>query len=317
MKLRFIVPFPDTDYYLSQILIQNNNFEKFGYDVETHFVAGICYGKINPHLQRIVDSGLLKSTWHIYFDERTGEERRYSASLKDHLMYRYFKEFPEEKDNYYFLADPDMIFLEPFDFTPYMDGKTWWGSDTSSYMNLAYFRQKGEGFFEEMCDHVGISPELVIANDKNIIGANYLTVNNTAEFWERIYKKAAETYNWLGTIQPKYFKPEMGFWFQSFCTEMFLIIWELWKDGVETKHDENWNFHWTNSWVKDKKHKIFHLAGEASQDQSKTVHYAKRAYEHRSPFNKDYSMIHPDSLTNLYINEIVETARKYPSLVWD
>jgi hypothetical protein len=314
-RMKFIVPIPDSSYYIQQALIQINNFAKYGYDSETHYLIGIIYEKVNPHIVKIAESGLTKAHFHFYRDGRTAEERRYSASLKPHLMYRYFKEYPEEYKHPYVYLDPDLIFMEKFDFTPFLNDNHWYGSDTASYMNVNYIKSKGEGLLEDMCNFVGIDPAIVIANDNSIIGAQYVTKNNTAEFWESVYKKSSQAYIYLNSIQAKYFKPEMTYWLQIWCTEMWITVWECWKRGVETRAHKDFEFHWANHNAKDRKHKMFHNAGISEQDQSKTKHYAKRAYEHVTPFNKELP-VSEESLSMEYVKEIKETEKNYPTLIW-
>lgn len=314
MKIKFIVPIPDSSYYIQQALIQCNNFSKFGYDADTHYVVGIVRGTPNVNVIRIAQSDLLKAKFHLYQDQR--ESKIYSASLKPYLMYRYFSDYPQEKDNIYIYLDPDVIFLEPMDFSKYIDGDAWYGSNTGSYLDSKYIKPKGEGLLEEMCAFAGIDPNVVVANDNNIIGAQYLTKNNTAEFWKDVYQNSYRMYKFVNGLKGKYFKPEMKFWLQVWTTEMWITLWELWKRGIETKHTSEWDFHWADHKMKDRRHKIFHNAGIAEQDQAKTEHFAKRAYEHKTPFNKVLP-VSENSLSILYVNEIRDTEKNYPSLIWD
>ena len=331
MKVKFIIPIPDTDYYIHQVLIQINNFAKLGYDIDAHYLIGVVYGKLNEHVRKIADSSKIKAKFHFYIDGREAQEKSYSASLKPYLVYRYFQQHPWEKDCAYVYLDPDVIFLEKFDFTPYLNDDKWYGSDVASYIDSSYIKQKGgDEFLKEFTEHAGVSPELIIAHDKNCIGAQYITKNNTPEYWLGVYKKSAETFNYINTRHSHYFKKEMIHWLQVWTMEMWITLWELWRTGVETIPDSEWEFHWANHLMKDKKHKIFHNAGIAEQDQSKAIHvagiteqdlpkiihYAKRAYEHQSPFNKDLP-VSEESMSYLYVKEIKEVEVNYPDLVWD
>lgn len=317
MKVKFIIPIPDTSYYIWQVLVQINNFAKYGYDIDAHYLIGVVYGDINPHIRKMADSPDIKSKFHLYVDDRDGSDKVYSASLKPYLMYRYFKDHPWEKDCAYVYLDPDVIFLEKFDFTPFLNDDIWYGSDVGSYLNTSYIKQKGgDELLKDFADHAGISTELVMANDDNCIGAQYITKNNTPEYWLSVFKKSADVYSYLLGRQSYYFKKEMIYWLQIWTTEMWTTVWELWLSGVKTKHTEEWEFHWANHNMKDKKHKIFHNAGVAEQDQSKTIHYAKRAYENQTPFNKELP-ISKESLSYEYVKEIKETEINYPDLIWD
>ena len=317
MKVKFIIPVPDTDYYLWQVLVQANNFKKWGYDIDTHYLIGVVYGSPNPHALSIAESPDIKAKVHLYVDKREQHEKSYSASLKPYLMYKYFEQYPWEKDCAYVYLDPDVIFLEEFDFTPYLNDGDWYGSDVASYIDSNYIKQKGgDEFLNEFARHAGISPEVVVSHDKNCIGAQYITKNNTPEYWLGVYKKSAETFNYINTRHSHYFKKEMIHWLQVWTMEMWITLWELWGKGVLTIPRPEWEFHWANHLVKDRKHKIFHNAGIADQDQSKTIHFAKRAYENKTPFNKDLP-ISKDSLSYLYVLEIKDTEENFKELIWD
>jgi len=319
MKVKFIIPLPDTNYYLWQAIVQMNNFKKWGYEVDTHYLIGVVYGTPNPHALDMANSPEVKAKVHLYIDEREGQEKAYSASLKPYLMYRYFKDNPWEKDCAYVYLDADVIFLEAFDFTPYLNDDIWYGSDVGSYINSGYIKQKGgDELLKDFTEHAGVTPELITANDDNCIGAQYITKNNIPEYWFDVYKKSAETYNYMNSRQNYYFKSEMIYWLQIWTMEMWLTIWELWRIGVQTEHTEDWEFHWANHMVKDRKHKIYHNAGIAEQDQTKTEHFAKRAYENKTPFNNPLvDIVSKDSLSYMYVTEIKESEKNYPSLVWD
>lgn len=312
-KVKFIVPLPDVFYYDWHLLPQINNFSKYGYDEDTHYLVGVFNNNASENIRKMADSPKIKSKFHFYMDERTEQERAYSASLKPFLMYKYFQQHPWEKDCAYVYLDPDVIYLDKFDFTPFLDDDIWYGSDVGSYLDSNYIKQKGgDELLNEFCEQAGISPELVIANDKNCIGAQYLTKNNTPEFWKEVYQKSSKCYVYLNSRRDYFFKPEMTYWLQIWTNEMWLTIWQLWLNGVETKHTNEWCFHWGNHFQKDKTHKIFHNAGVA--DPNEQFHFSKTAYQ-VSPFNKDIPTSQ-ESLSYEYVKEIKEAEVAFPDLIW-
>jgi len=310
MKIKFIIPYPDVPYYCWQILVQINNFRKLGYEVDTHYICCYFNNNVSPMTKSFVESDKIKAHFHLYPDDR--DIKNYPASMKPYMMYKYFQEFPEEKENIYVYLDADVIFLEPFDFTPFVNDDIWYGSDVGSYINSGYINQKGEGLLQEMCDFVGIDKKTVTDNDNNCIGAQYITKNNTADFWYDVYENSSKLYVHLQGRQSHYFKPEMIHWLQIWTMEMWLTLWELWRRGVKTKHTESWNFHWANHSKKDKKHIIYHNAGVTENDGK---HFSKIHYQ-SSPFNKEI-LCSEDSLSYLYKLEVLDTQKHYPDLVWD
>jgi len=308
-KLKFIVPFPDVNYYCWQVLVQINNFKKFGYDIDTHYLVGVFNKTPSKNVLKISEFEKVKSTFHFYIDER--DNVSYTASLKTYLMSKYFQQHPWEKDNIYVYLDPDVIFLREVNWDPYMQDDTWYGSDTGSYLDSKYIKSKGDGLFEVMCKSANINPQLVISNDENIIGAQYITKNNTFDFWDKVWRKSTEMYNYLKNLEKDYFKPEMKHWLQIWTMEMWVTIWELWKSGIKTKHHNDLCFHWANHMLKEEKHAIFHNAGVTENDGK---HFSKIHYQN-SPFGKNIKCS-PDSLSSKYKQEVIETEKCFKDIIW-
>ena len=191
-KVKFIVPLPDSSYYLWQILVQINNFRKLGYEIDTHYP--VCYFNDKPSdiLNSMINSNNIKSEFHLYKDNR--EDKTYSASMKPWLMSQYFKEFPEEKNCVYIYLDPDVIFFEHLNIDEYIDDDIWYESNTCSYLDSKYIKSKGEQLFYDMCDIVNVDPQKVIDNDFNCGGAQYITKNNTFEYWNEVEKTSVILY---------------------------------------------------------------------------------------------------------------------------
>lgn len=313
MKVKFIVPLPDVPYYLWQMLVQINNFAKYGYDIDTHYLIGCFNNTTNPISRKMAESGLIKAKIHFYRDEREKAEQEYRASLKPYLMYKYFEQHPWEADCAYVYLDPDVIFLDRFNFEPFLNDNIWYGSDVGSYLDSKYIMSKGGiQLIAEFCGVAGIATDLVVRNDKNCIGAQYITKNNTANFWKNVFKKSTLCYNYLIKRQDVYFRPEMQYWLQTWTSEMWTTIWEAWNMGIQTKVLNEMCFHWANHKIKDRNHIIFHNAGVA--DPNEKFHFSKTAYG-ISPFNKEIPTSE-ESLSYLYVKEIKETEVNYKELIW-
>lgn len=307
-KVKFIIPLPDTSYYLWQVLVQINNFRKLGYEIDAHYP--VCYFNDEPSkvLKELSQSVNIKSKFHLYADTR--EDKSYSASMKPWLMAQYFKEFPEEKENVYIYLDPDVVFLKPLNWYKYTNDDIWYESDTCSYLSSKYIKSKGEQLFIEMCDIVGISPDLVIENDSNCGGAQYITKNNTYELWNEIEKTSVPLYKHMIDTANKY-KPEGELYsIQAWTSEMWTTNWVAWKHGIKTKCEDDLDFHWANHRIDELRHHIYHNAGVVENDGE---HFAKTAYQ-KSPFNKEIKG-KPDSISYKYIEEIKDTEYNFPELV--
>lgn len=307
-KVKFIIPLPDSSYYLWQILVQINNFRKIGYEIDTHYL--VCYFNNKPSdtLLALSNSDNIKSTFHLYADKR--EDKIYSASMKPWLMSQYFKDFPEEKENIYIYLDPDVIFFKPLKIDKYLDDDIWYESDTCSYLDSRYIKSKGEQLFIEMCDIVGISPDIVTENDKNAGGAQYITKNNTFEYWEEVEKTSHPLYKHMIDTASKY-KPEKELYpIQAWTSEMWTTNWCLWKRGINTKCIHELDFHWANHKMVELTHDIYHNAGVTDNNGE---HFAKTVYQ-KSPFNVE-TKGSKDSLSYKYIEEIKDTEINFPELI--
>ncbi|MBN2661601.1 MAG: hypothetical protein JXR54_10070 [Tannerellaceae bacterium] len=310
-KIKFIVPYPDVPYYCWQVLVQAANFQRFGYDVDTHYLCGAFNGVVSKQTQSFIYSDKIKSRFHIYQDSRTAEEKKYTASLKPWLMAQYFAEFPEEKDSVYVYLDPDVIFLNDIDWNQFLGDDVWYEADTRSYLSVAYTKSKGDGLLEEMCENVGVDKSLIVSNDDNCGGAQYVIKNNTAELWDKVWRKSCALYNHLITREKHYFKPEMVYWYQVWQTEMITTNWMAWDNGIETKIDKRLDFNWANHPVSGKKHDIMHYAGVAKED---GVNFCKVTHQ-SSPFKKEITCS-KRSLSYYVVEEIKNAERLFGDIVW-
>jgi len=307
-KIKFIVPFIDKPYYLWQILVQVNNFRKMGYEQDTVFLGTTFANMVTPELQKMIDSSDIKAKFVLYPEDRL--IRRYPASLKPRTMAKYFRDYPEEKDTVYVYLDPDVIFLRPIDFSLYVNDDIWYESDTCSYLNSTYIKSKGEQLFLEMCMIVGIDPQVVISNDLNAGGAQFIIKNNTYELWHEIELLSVILYKHMKETEEKYKPKGQQYPIQSWTSEMWTTNWCAWKYGIETKVIPELGFHMADHVLSRLEHPFLHCAGTVDPLKS----FAKLNYQD-SPFKvelPDYA----DSITSLYVKEIREVKINFPDLIW-
>lgn len=202
--MKFIIPAPDTKYYLWQLLVQIANFREMGYEQDMHIPIMIFNNKQTDILTKLINSKDLKC--HFYPFNDTREDKGYSASQKPYLMYKYFEKFPERKEDVYNYLDPDVVFTHPMDFTPFIQDDIWYGSDTRSYTGVSYIKSKGEHVFNKMCEICEVDPQKIIDADENSIGAQYFIKNNTAQLWKDIYEKSLKMYRYFIEEEKEFFK---------------------------------------------------------------------------------------------------------------
>jgi hypothetical protein len=233
---------------------------------------------INPNQIDIVcykENGVLPDAWsklanhypaRFLFYDCTRETRHYISSIRPNILKQHWERFPELKDEVIFYHDCDITFTKPptsWITEEMLTDDKWYGSDTQFYISAEYIRGKGEIILDAMCDIVGIDKELVISNEMNCIGAQYLMKGIDADYWaecekdsERLFKEITDLNNEIKKETPNYH--ELQIW----TADMWSVLWNGWKRGYETVVHENFLFSWGTSSEEDyNKTNIFHNAG--------------------------------------------------------
>jgi len=303
-KFKILIAFPDIPYYNWQILVQINNLKKFGYGEDVIYVVGKNQNnKISKQLKIVFEE--TKTQYFVYDDTRI--DVKYPSSLRPHILKKYFKENPKISNTYLYI-DPDLLFSKKIDFTPFIKGKTWYLSDTKSYIDSKYIKSKGIGLFYMMTDTVCINPYIVEENDDNAGGAQYLMKNIDDKFWEKVEKDSEDLYIKMQSTVDMY-NPQHPI--QSWTSDMWAVLWNAWALGHKTKIIPEFNFSWaTDSIDKYENLNFFHNAGVFNQENL----FNKTKYQ-QTPFNSDFSHVSKDFCSYKYVEEIGETKNNFPKLI--
>jgi hypothetical protein len=295
--MKFIITLPDCDYYLWQMLVQINNFRKFGYEENTIYLIGKFNSQKSENLQKILKSGLIKSEVIVFNDERI--KPKYSPSLRPFLMKKYIEKYNKENE-LYFYTDPDVLFIKKMNFNKYLKNRVWYMSNTSSYLNSNYIKSKGEELFDLMCQSVGIDKSIVENNDINAGGAQIILKNTTYEYWNKVEKDSEKLYELMINTAHR-FTPNAPI--QAWTAEMWATLWNAWLFKYKTKIDNELDFSWaTDSIEKWDGTNIYHNAGAVIDNGD---YFLKTKYQ-TSPFNKKISVSDKYCSFN-YLKEINET----------
>jgi hypothetical protein len=305
--MKILIATFDHKYYLWQCLVQINNFSKYGYDKDTIFVIATDPNNPSKELKSIIENPKIKSKFFLYPDDRPSH--KYPSSLRFHILEKLFREKPEYEKEMFFYTDPDVVFTKYFDFSKFEKDDILYVSDTRSYLDSNYIKSKSEKLFNEMCDIIGISPELVIENDKNAGGAQYILKNINSNFWDVCRDKSEILYNHMKDTSTIY-KPEhpIQFW----TSDMWTLFWEGLKRGQEFKINRDLDFCWAVSNISQWYDKyIFHNAGVPGDSDE---FFSKITYQ-ESPFNKKL-VENKKNCTYKYVQEIKETEERFSDIVW-
>lgn len=309
-KMKILIVLPDHPYFLWQMLVQINNFRKFGIEEDVVYIIGKFNSQPSDILKNIVRNGNIKSSFFVYRDERV--KKGYSSSLRPFLIKKFFQDFPENEKETFFYTDPDVIFTKKMDFTKFLNDDVWYLSDTRSYLDSRYIISKSDVLFKEMCDIAKISPEIVVSNDDSAGGAQYLLKNTTAKFWEKVENDCEDLYKHMVTTSGKY-NPKHPI--QAWTSDMWAVLWNAWYFGHKTKIDKEFDFCWAtdtiNRWNETN---IFHNAGVVGADGDNGRLFSKIAHQ-ISPFNKELKCSE-DFCSYNFVKEIKETEINFNKILF-
>lgn len=304
---KILIALPDNKYFNWQMLVQMNNFKKMGYLDKTTYVVGVKdMENISPFIQKLIEYEIVDVK--VYLDERPVKPYMYASSLRPHILKKYFREYPNEADAYFYV-DPDLLFTSKMKFTDLIKNDNWYVSDTRSYLDSNYIKSKGERLFLKMCEIADIDPDVVVDNDKNAGGAQYLLKNVDYDFWQEVEFLSGQLYSYMRSTSNKY-SPEHPI--QAWTADMWAIIWIAWKRGINTKIIKRFNFAWATDRIANwDKTNMFHNAGVFNQDYL----FKKSTFNSRHPFNENFDYVSEDFCSYNFVKEIEETKDNYDELI--
>jgi len=301
--MRYICAQPATPYYTWQVEVLINNFKKHG--VNPNKIDILCSIKkgVVPEEWRKLQAHY--NTIRFFFYEDTRTDLRYIPSVYFNLMSNHMKACPELKEERLFLHDSDIVFTK----TPelgWVDKKTWYMSDTNSYINYDYIQQKGNDIYEKMCEIVGIDLLIPKLMNSNSGGAQYIIQGEGFEFWDKVEKDSISLYNYFCEKEPSYVKKYEGDYpIQKWTAGMWSLLWNAWAKGHETKVDPRLNFAWsTDNYSNIDKSFILHNAGVSSSMKNL---FLKSNYINKLPYH-DSIDIDTSKANAYYWEQIQETA---------
>jgi hypothetical protein len=310
-KVKFIIPFPDSPYYLWQVLVQIMNFRKMGYEQDAVYPVSYFQGKPSALLMRLVNSPDIKAKFHLYPAEER-KDRSYSAANKPWLMGKFFEQFPEETGVFNYL-DPDVVFTNAMDFEPFIHDDKWYGSSTKSYTAITYIKSKSEQLLTDLCNIAEVSVESVEANDHNSIGAQYFIKNCAADFWFDIARKSTVGFKHMNDTAKIYKKPEDPYPIQAWASEMYFTQYEMIKRGIEPVASELMKFSGANHHISDWEAKPYFHNAMVPKENGRD--FCKITYQ-TSPFRKNI-VVSDQSISCKYVELIKETEKEFANLIWD
>ena len=276
-ELKFVCSQPDDVYYTWQVHLWLESLKELGHSDKAIVLIFIPhFREKNEKWQQVIDL-YPEAEFHFYKDEKNEISHRlgvYIPVLRPWCLMNYFKTHPEMKEKAVFYCDSDILFTEKFDVSKFTEDETCYLSDTNSYINASYFDSKTKDVLPEKLEEyktldvlaqltslIGIDRATCEKNNLHSGGAQYLLKNIDGAFWEKVLKDCLIIRMYLQSINKNFFASEdKGF--QSWCADMWAVLWNLWVREQETKVVPELNFSWaTDNINKLETTTIYHNAG--------------------------------------------------------
>lgn len=311
-ELKFLAVQPDDYYYVWQVhtwIESLKNIGKSGDAIVIVFTPD--FREFNTKWKEL--EALYPEVEFFFVKDEDGISkliRVYIPIIRPYSLMKYFQARPEMVQKAIFYCDCDIIFTEKFNVDQYVDDDVCYLSDTNSYINASYFDSKIKDVKPELleeykkmdvlsgaCSLVGITREICEKNNQHSGGAQYLLKNVGASFWEKVIGDCIMIRTYLSAINKDFFENESK-GFQSWCSDMWAVLWNLWLREQETKCIPEMNFAWSTDHIsKLNNSTILHNAGISSTHMGDVPVFYKGLYHNKKdPFEDPH-------LTNVLNNE--------------
>lgn len=302
--IRFIMAQPAIKYYSWQVEVLLNNMIEIG--INLNYVDVICY--IEDSIPEEWDKLRYGYAARFFFYKDTRKTKNYISSIRPNILKQHWENHPYLENEVIFYHDCDIIFTRPLDLDKYKKDDIWYGSDTKWYISYDYIIGKGNDIFNKMIDIIDIDSDIIIKNNDNSIGAQYIMKNVNRKYWEDVEKDCEKLFVEISDLNNKKKEEDPSYHeIQIWCADMWAVLWNAWKRGFLTECDSDLDFSWGTSTEEDyHKYSIMHNAG-VTDDKSGLFFKAKFTNEY--PYNKDLQ-IKENTASKRYYDLIKKVEKK-------
>ena len=278
--LAFVTVLPDDTYYTWQVHLWLESLRELGQsDKAVVLIFVPDFREQNPKWDQVL-SLYPEAQFIFYKDEDNASSLLpiYIPVLRPYTMWRFLRDNPTYCNKAIFYCDSDILFTKDFNIDKYLEDEKHYLSDTNSYINASYFdskvhqvlpekleEYKTRDILSEVTSLIGINREICEKNNLNSGGAQYLLKNTDANFWSKVMNDCILIRTYLQKVNREFFKDE-NTGFQSWCADMWAVLWNLWLRNYKTEIVPELNFAWsTDPLDKLKETTILHNAGIISE----------------------------------------------------
>jgi len=292
--LKFICAQPDDIYYTWQVHLWLESLKEIGQIKNAIVLVFIpAYRPFSDKWQKIQDL-YPDAEFNFYKDEENEVGKLlsiYIPILRPWLLCKYFKENPAMSDKAVFYCDSDILFTDKFNIEQFIEDEVCYLSDTNSYINANYFdskvnqvlpekleEYKNKDVLSEIANIIGITRKICEDHNDHSGGAQYLLKNIDHTFWSKVMNDCILIRTYLQQVNREFFKTEND-GYQSWCADMWAVLWNLWMREQETKVVPELAFAWgPDPIVKLDTHTIYHNAGIIGTEQQGMPCFYKGKY---------------------------------------
>lgn len=339
-KLHIITAQPNDLYFCWQLRVQLTNLRK--YDLSSRARVLIWY-----HTDRLGGNDFQQQWERLFkdfqevkffrYEDPTGElhnvigKFNYIPLLRPWLLGKHFADYPDLSGDAVLYMDSDVVFTKKPDFSRLLEDNICYLSNTRSYIAASYFDSKVKDvlperleayksidILDEALQEFQLNRQIAIDNEEGSGGAQYLLKNIDASFWEEVFMGCIKVRVNLGSVNRRFFENEdKGF--QSWCADMWSILWNLWRRGYKTACPWEMDFCWATDPIgKWDMVQIYHDAGAHTREiEPGHQLFLKRDLPYvnnqRTPFDDDLSYVSGKYCSKNYVREIGEARMsQYP-----
>lgn len=331
--LRFVCVQPDDTYFTWQVHLWLESLKEIGHSDKAIVLIYIPTDREkNAKWQQIIDL-YPEAEFHFYKDQ--GELDKYLPIyipiLRPWTLWKHFKANPELSNKAIFYCDSDVLFTKNFNVDDYTQDDICYLSDTNSYINATYFESKEKDVLPnkleeyktrdilgEVMSLVGVEKQVAYDNNEHSGGAQYFLKDVDATFWNKVMNDTLLIRTYLQKVNRDFFENESK-GYQSWCADMWGVLWNLWFRGQETKVISEMNFSWATDPIERlEENTLFHNAGIVSPHNGTYNCFYKGKYHNGGDPTKDP---HLDAVLNdetsqkyctwFYANKLKELKNKY------
>jgi len=332
-ELKFICAQPDDTYYTWQVHMWLESLNKIGHIDKAIVLIYTPKGRTVNKKWDEVTKLYPEAEFNFYKDEKGSLSDVlgiYIPVLRPYVLWRYFKERPEMRNNAMFYCDSDILFMDEFKLDDFLEDDVCYVSNTNSYINSEYFdskikdvlpekleEYKNRDVLAEITSIIGISREVAEKNAKHSGGAQYLLKNVDSTFWSKVMNDCILIRTYLQKVNRDFFENESK-GFQSWCADMWAVLWNLWLREQETKVVPELDFAWASDPIaKLKTTPILHNAGIVSKIMGHPCFYKGGYHSGGDPTQDPHLDVVLNNETSkkyctwYYANQLKELSNKY------